>query len=287
MILLSEQKNQLCNRLFSLLPSIAYSLENNEKMVVLFFSKEYLNLFPKLDNIRNIDFLLCSPGIYPKGFLKFFYLFIRTITKAFTHGRKDFSFLTAKTNTNRILIVQGWKDRYAASYIDKHYATIKNIFQPASVVMEEVDNVFKYQKPGIIVGVHVRKGDYKNFKGGIYYYDTDIYCSFMKQMQDLLNEDGRKVNFFIFSNEPVDEEIMSRFSLINFKGSDAITDLYSLSQCDYIIGPPSTFSQWASFMGRVPLKFIAHKQEKIALSDFNYILSIDNFVKNSMGAKLQ
>lgn len=286
MILLSEQKNQLCNRLFSLLPSMAYSLENDEKMVVLFFSKKYLKLFPKLNKTDKIHFLLCSPGVYPKGFLKFLYLFIRTITKAFTSNRNDFSFLTATTNTNRILIVQGWKDRYAASYIDKHYATITNIFQPAPDVLERVNTAFEYEKPCIIIGVHVRKGDYKNFKGGMFYYDTDIYCSFMKQMQDLLNEDGRKVKFFICSNESVDEEIKSRFHLINLTGSDAITDLCSLSNCDYIIGPPSTFSQWASFMGKVPLKFIAHKEEKIALSDFNYILSIDNFIKTAMEVRL-
>jgi len=282
MILLSEQKNQLCNRLFSLLPSLAYSLENNETMVVLFFSKKYLNLFPKLSRTDKIHFLLSSPDDYPKGLLKVFYLFIRTITKGFTYDRNDFSFLTVKKNTKRILIVQGWKDRYAASYIDKHYQTIKNIFEPAPDVLERVNNALEQEKPCILIGVHIRKGDYKNFRGGKFYYDTDVYSCFMKQMQDLLKAGGKQVKFFICSNEPVNEEIKSRFPLINFTGSDAITDLYSLSQCDYIIGPPSTFSQWASFMGKVPLKFMTHKEETIYLSDFYYITSIDNFERKTM-----
>lgn len=281
MILLSEQKNQLCNRLFSLLPSIAYSLENNETMVVLFFSKKYLQLFPNLNKIDKIHFLINSSSVYPQGLIKAMYLFVRIITKYFTHNRKDFSFLTVSSNRKRLLIVQGWKDRYAPSYIDKNYEAIKNIFEPVPEVLEKVNNAFEQEKPCVIVGVHIRRGDYKNFKDGRFYYDTDTYCSFMQQMQDLLQESGKQVKFFICSNEPVEVKIKNLFPVINFSGKDAITDLYSLSCCNYIIGPPSTFSQWASFMGKVPLKFMAHKEEKIALPDFNYIKSIDNFGKSN------
>ena len=33
----------------------------------------------------------------------------------------------------------------------------------------------------------------------------------------------------------------------------AVEDLYALAGCDLLIGPPSTFTQWASFYGKVPL----------------------------------
>jgi hypothetical protein len=37
----------------------------------------------------------------------------------------------------------------------------------------------------------------------------------------------------------------------------AVEDLYSLARCDYLLGPPSTFSLWASFYGNVPLHQMA------------------------------
>lgn len=50
-----------------------------------------------------------------------------------------------------------------------------------------------------------------------------------------------------------------------------IEDLYALSKCDYIFGPPSTFSMWASFYGEVPLKFFETTNEKFSLNDFSVI----------------
>jgi hypothetical protein len=41
-----------------------------------------------------------------------------------------------------------------------------------------------------------------------------------------------------------------------------IEDLYALASCDYIIGPPSTFSQWASFYGNVPRYMVNYKAEQ-------------------------
>ena len=56
-----------------------------------------------------------------------------------------------------------------------------------------------------------------------------------------------------------------------------IEDLYALSICDYILGPPSTFSMWASFYGGVPLRFIKHSNDKIFLREFSRIISQDVF----------
>jgi len=31
--------------------------------------------------------------------------------------------------------------------------------------------------------------------------------------------------------------------------------IFSFAKCDYIVGPPSTFTSWASFYGDVPVYF--------------------------------
>jgi hypothetical protein len=35
-----------------------------------------------------------------------------------------------------------------------------------------------------------------------------------------------------------------------------VGDLYALAQCDYITGPPTTDTQWASFYGNHPMLFL-------------------------------
>ena len=58
---------------------------------------------------------------------------------------------------------------------------------------------------------------------------------------------------------------------ITFSHGTREFDLYSLTQCDLIVGPPSTFSGWASFYGSVPLNCITHKNQIIQTSDFKII----------------
>ena len=58
-----------------------------------------------------------------------------------------------------------------------------------------------------------------------------------------------------------------------------IEDVYALSQCDYILGPPSTFSMWASFIGDVPLRIVKYANENITLDQFSPIL-YQNVFKN-------
>lgn len=276
MIIFNEQKNQLCNRIFSLLPSIAYSIENDEKMVVMFFSEKYLNLFPNLKTAKNIRFILSCNDVFPKGLLKVLYHLVKVISGIATLNRKKFSFLTIPDRKNRILFVRGWKERFAPSYITKHYLTIRKLFEPPVEVREKVGKYLDKENT-IIVGVHIRRKDYRAFRGGAYFYDNDVYLSFMKQIYDLLLPLGKKVEFLICSDEPFPVEQASGYFIIQLPSSDAITDLYALSLCNYIIGPPSTFSQWASFSGQVPLRVIKDKDEKLSLSDFAYVETMDSF----------
>jgi hypothetical protein len=51
-----------------------------------------------------------------------------------------------------------------------------------------------------------------------------------------------------------------------------LEDMYALAGCDYIIGPPSTFSMWASFIGKVPLFHLHDREINFSLSDFKVII---------------
>jgi hypothetical protein len=63
---------------------------------------------------------------------------------------------------------------------------------------------------------------------------------------------GRGASLLYCSDEAIDPRLFAGLPATPGPGS-AFADLTALSQCDAVLGPPSTFSGWASFSGRVPL----------------------------------
>ena len=78
----------------------------------------------------------------------------------------------------------------------------------------------------------------------------------------------RKVRFLICSNEDV-SSLLSLPGVLAAAGPGApVMDLYALAACDYLIGPPSTFSLWASFHGGAPLQMLLERKQTIRLEGF-------------------
>lgn len=281
MLLFNEQKNQLCNRLFALLPVIAFSIENQEKLVVLFFPREYLSLFPNLKNHPLFRFSLVTDTLYPKGGSQLLYTLIKTVGRIATLHRRSFSFRNVSKKKNRLLYVKGWKDRCSPSYIKEHFSTIKHLFEPPPNIIHLVQGHFAEKKDKLIIGVHIRRGDYRTHKNGRFYYEDSVYSKAMNELSSYFNSMGIRVCFLLCSNEPISEELVSLFETIDLPDRSQIIDLYALSCCHYIIGPPSTYSQWASFIGKVPIKFITSPSEKLCITDFGYVESLDSFNQES------
>lgn len=159
-----------------------------------------------------------------------------------------------KVNSTKRLCVQGWQYRNNENII-KHADAIRNYFTPNQDYQLNINQLISdiRNKSDIIVGIHIRQGDYKNFKNGLYYFESEQYADIMKQAINLFP--NKKVSFLICSNVPQNGEIFNGLD-IHYATGHFVEDMYSLAKCDYIIGPPSTFSMWASFYGAVPLKMI-------------------------------
>ena len=129
----------------------------------------------------------------------------------------------------------------------------------------------------MVVGIHIRRGDYATWNDGRFFYSLEEYHEFMLRIQQLYSR--KRVAFFISSNED--------FSLNLFEGcicrrfgkepSGAILDLYTLSLCDRIIGPFSSYSRWASFIGEVPLCFLESKDQEFCDEKFSIIVDYFHF----------
>src|SRR6185312_2200095 len=118
-----------------------------------------------------------------------------------------------------------------------------------------------------IVGVHIRKGDYSTFNEGKWFYSNSDYSTFMKNLLKLQLFKEKKIGFLLCSDEKINEADFIGFNVIKSTGH-FIEDLYALSCCDFIMGPTSTYSGWASFYGKKPLLHITEKEMKFNKMDF-------------------
>jgi hypothetical protein len=130
------------------------------------------------------------------------------------------------------------------------------------------EHIKTWKKQGAsVVGLHIRRGDYKEWKDGRYFFSDAVYAQHASHLAGLLAEEGKKCKTIVFSNEAV-----SIHRLINCEVScnNWFVDQYLMSCCDYILGPPSTFSLWASYIGKTKYLHLNEKTDPFRLSDFSY-----------------
>lgn len=99
------------------------------------------------------------------------------------------------------------------------------------------------------VSLHIRQSDFKLLK-----WDTSIEW-FLLVMDELKNKLGSDVKFKIFSDGSDDDLalILSRKNTERMFFGSALADLLALSRSRVLVGSAnSTFSMWASYLGRMP-----------------------------------
>lgn len=141
---------------------------------------------------------------------------------------------------------------YAPESVERNKRCIKKFFSLVPRLEEKVSALVSAARADgdVLVGVHIRHGDYRTYCDGIMYYSAEEYADAMRCIAEQLP--GRKVSFLVCSDEKQD---LGSFRGVSVHQSDnePVVDMYALSCCDYIFGPNSTFSQWASFYGDAPL----------------------------------
>lgn len=279
MIIAVSQEGQLCNRLFHFSHLISYAVNSGNRLWYPFF-KEYAHHFPNL-NSKSLDDLQISiysnqltRSILPRltSILSKHHqaLFFLAYIKA-DHEIIELSSIPQGVFKNKLLALDGWLFRDTNYYLD-NASLIRGLFQFSSVLQDAAIEFVKGIKKNSethLVGVHIRRGDYAQWESGRYYFDDEAYISFINQTSSLLGKCGKRVKFIIFSNEFIaSTSPLLKAANANTLQKSAIEDLCLMSKCDYLIGPPSSFSSWASFMGEVPLLHIESTTQKFTLEQF-------------------
>ncbi|MGZ5254835.1 MAG: hypothetical protein ACXWV4_10840 [Flavitalea sp.] len=140
-----------------------------------------------------------------------------------------------------VLITTDWSMR-AKDLVDKHQDYIRKLFCDYSVLPLTGD--FKKS-----IGVHVRRGDYRNWQNGKYFYEVSRYYN---EMLSLADNFGPSICFHVFSNEDIRFNNTEGLTIIYEKG-DFHGDHLKMQAMDVLLGPPSTYSGTASFLANKPL----------------------------------
>jgi hypothetical protein len=174
---------------------------------------------------------------------------------------------------------KGWATRTDTRYLQQTLPALKRIFRPKDDIMQKAEAMIAElrQKSDMVVGVHIRRGDYATWNDGRFFFSLEEYHQLMVRVAQLYSD--RRVAFFISSNEAFSPDIFEGCHCRRFgsEPSGAVLDLYTLSLCDRIIGPFSSYSRWASFIGEVPLCFLESKDQQFSEDSFSRITDYFHF----------
>jgi len=189
-----------------------------------------------------------------------------------------------KENENKIkssvlCLANGWCIRHYDLF-EKYRNEIKELFSFNDDVAQSVDKTLSStNKDTIKIGIHIRRGDYKQWCNGHYYFDDETYIDKINQIVRQLSDkdvivylctNDNSINIEYFQNNLLCPIIWSK--------GNAAEDLCLLSKCDYVIGPPSTFSLVSALYGNNKIYWIKDSTDEVGLNMFfDFFTGLRNF----------
>jgi len=285
MIVIADKPGQLGNMLFLFAHFIGRAIESDFMVSCLAF-EDYAEYFPKTR-----DDLFCRfparksllPGI--RVLRKLLYRASSYTVRALAKAGGNFGFLKAirlkdwvttfpldsreflnMVRPGRVIFVHGWTFRDEAMF-QKYADVIRDFFRPLEEHRANVEALMKRARAGaeVLVGIHIRHGIIDVANARQYWYEPQKYAEMMGKVESLFP--GERVTFLICSDKQQESEVFSRFRFL-FGNDQLVEDMYSFARCDYLFGPPSTYTMWASFYGKVPLYTVYDPNRVPRIEDF-------------------
>ncbi len=270
-----KNSGRLANQLWLAASVYAYCLEKKYVYRNLVFYR-YQHLFGLKTNFWFIDNILCK---LPRKINAIVYLFIAIIIKFFNKSyiidTHDLNFclppsINSDENQKKLLsqidhsdhdyYFWGWAFRNPDG-LEKYRKEICEYFKPLNKYWDKSKSVLNKfaEQNSVFVGVHVRHGDYKVWNGGEFYYTFEEVGVLLKNFLSNQNT-TKKIVFVLCSDDVIELNFFNGLNVVLGPG-DMIGDLYTLSECDIIIGSTGTYGKWAAYYGNIP--FIAYSRENI------------------------
>lgn len=249
MIILAQPYCNNSNILFQNLHLDAFCRSNNLEFINPHL-KPYGAIFPNLEKWNYFA------DTKHANFLKFKSL----IAKNFDGSRPpevDRQWLLARKNLTTW--VKGWYFRSHKDVVE-HRDYYKSLFTPVcdADIRREIDTL---KMKGKVLSVHIRRGDYRRWQGGKYYFEDSVY---LESINKALDTSSDIKTIMLFSNEPIEIDRYKSLGVeVVYSQGAWHEDQWKMAQSDLILGPPSTFSAWASFVGSVPIWHVETLTSKV------------------------
>ena len=104
-------------------------------------------------------------------------------------------------------------------WVTRHGDAIRAFFEPIPPIRAAADRIVTEarRQASIVIGVHVRRGDYATFVDGRYFYAHEQYAAVMRSVRELFQ--GRSIVFLLSSNEPAPEGPYAGLQTCTVRGS--------------------------------------------------------------------
>jgi hypothetical protein len=271
MLVVTERYGQLSNRLYALTPFIGFAIQQKIRLVCFSFG-EYQSRYPNINTHPQLSFIqlpmrilkplrlaqTASSSAFPNGFWRLV---------SFSDEGNNHKVLSVSELTNPLCFLDPWHHpKYSLS--DNEASIVRRIFTVDDEIRSAVSR-FIASHEGLFkkkfIAIHVRRGDYQYYNNGKWFYSNQDYNNIVtKSMLALRERYGRDFAVVVCSNDPtvyLDGCIRSPFD-------DPFCDQELLSRASFIIGPPSTYSHWASFMGNTKICSVTNPSDNIGINDF-------------------
>lgn len=279
-VILKKDYGQLGNRLHTASNLLAWCLENKYSFINLSF-QEYVSYYKPYKN-HSIDKMFIKKSfLYEFLSINLINRFINRVVMSdkwlmlfrnwvLVIDRDDNDTISEyelnSFSTRAVLILRAWDIR-CPNALASQQDTIRNIFIPKNDIISAIKDIKGYlPKHDFLVGLHARRGDYRSWENGKYYFSWKLYHKWLTEVKNILNK-THEVAFIICSDEKPPYELFNNFNAY-ISDQSAIFDLHLLSICDLHLGPPSSFGSWAQFHGSNKRICLYEKNQIISVSDF-------------------
>ena len=200
---------------------------------------------------------------------------MRRLSFFFHHIEKDNSCMLEEEELNliktkKIIVINAWDIRCPNS-IKLAGQFIRKLLQPASNYIKPASDfiISLRRNYDCLIGIHARRGDYKDYLDGRYYYSWEKYKTWILELKIILENHGfSKIGFVLCSDEKPSANLLREENIHHRDNKHYMEDLHSLTLCNYNIGPPSSFGTWISWFGKVPRFILSNNAEITSLDHF-------------------
>lgn len=249
-MIFARDKSQMCNNLLQYAHVYAWGREHGRKVISMRFSYKYQYFHICHTNLTGFGWYL---------FAKYMAALRLLPTASFKYRDCNREALERKMLRHRNIVVSGWFVRYYDLFL-KYRDEICELFtlddQYTAPVKAKMQKAEQNSQDDIVrLGVHIRRGDYAQWRDGQFLFSDEVYSDHINRFADM--HPGKALHVYLSTNDPsVSEEhfqkLCPKVCIHHLQGS-APEDLFMLSECDYLIGPPSTFSMVAAMYRDIPL----------------------------------